>query len=83
MGNNRPVSQLVLADGLAAISIFIEPYRGTNGKSYEASQATAGAMNIFRTRIGDYWMTALGEVPALTVRSIAEHTEYVPAGNAD
>lgn len=83
MGEHRQVSQLVLADGLAAISIFIEPYRATEGKTFETSQATAGAMNVFRTRIGDYWMTALGEVPALTVRSIAEQTEFVPLPAAD
>lgn len=83
MGQSKQVTQLVLADGLAAISIFIEPFRANEGKTYESSQATAGAMNVFRTRIGNYWMTALGEVPALTVRSIAEQTEYVPLGRAD
>jgi sigma-E factor negative regulatory protein RseB len=83
MGQGKQVTQLVLADGLAAISIFIEPFRATEGKTYESSQATAGAMNVFRTRIGNYWMTALGEVPALTVRSIAEQTEFVPLGGAD
>jgi sigma-E factor negative regulatory protein RseB len=35
-------------------------------------------MNIFRTRIGDHWLTTLGEVPAQTLREIAERTEYVP-----
>lgn len=79
----KEVKQLVLTDGLAAISVFIEPYVSANNDVFETRQATAGAVNIFRTRIGNHWLTALGEVPALTLRTIAERTEYVPLGNAD
>lgn len=78
MRNDRQVSQMVLTDGLAAVSVFIEPVRGASGDAFESSQLEAGAVNIFRTRIGDHWMTVLGEVPAPTLRSIAERTEFVP-----
>lgn len=78
MRSDRQVSQMVLTDGLAAMSVFIEPVRGASGDAFESSQLEAGAVNIFRTRIGDHWMTVLGEVPAPTLRSVAERTEFVP-----
>ncbi|MGB6105965.1 MAG: MucB/RseB C-terminal domain-containing protein [Pusillimonas sp.] len=78
MKRGRKVSQLVLTDGLAAISVFIEPHDAGRAGPPANGMASAGAMNIFQARIGDHWLTALGEVPAETLRGIAEHTEYVP-----
>ncbi|MFW7343823.1 MucB/RseB C-terminal domain-containing protein [Pollutimonas sp. H1-120] len=78
MKRGRQVSQLVITDGLAAISVFIEPYEADRDTPLANGAVSTGAMNIFRARIGDHWLTALGEVPAETVRDIAEHTEYVP-----
>jgi sigma-E factor negative regulatory protein RseB len=72
------VNQLVITDGLAAISVFIEPYDTERNSPLFNGAVSSGAMNIFRTRIGEHWLTALGEVPPETVRDIAEHTEYVP-----
>lgn len=72
------VNQLVLSDGLAAISVFVEPYNpGQHAKSGQGG-IHKGTLNVFRKRIGDYWLTALGQVPAETLRSIAEHVEHVP-----
>ncbi|NYT59744.1 MucB/RseB C-terminal domain-containing protein [Alcaligenaceae bacterium] len=77
MARSRKVSQLVISDGLAAISVFIEPY--DSGPEPPANgMASAGAMNIFQARIGGHRLTALGEVPVGTLRDIVEHTEYVP-----
>jgi sigma-E factor negative regulatory protein RseB len=78
MKGGKPVSQLVISDGLAAISVFIEPLNPDRDESAGDAAVNAGAMNIFRTRIGDFWLTALGEVPADTLRDIAQRTEYVP-----
>jgi sigma-E factor negative regulatory protein RseB len=78
MKKGRRVSQLVLTDGLAAVSVFIEPHGAGKSPPYANEAVTTGAMNIFRTRIGDHWLTTLGEVPAQTLREIAERTEYVP-----
>lgn len=72
------VSQLVVTDGLAAISVFIEPFEQDQKGQHANAVVSAGAMNIFRTRVGDHWLTALGEVPPETLRGIAERTEYVP-----
>jgi sigma-E factor negative regulatory protein RseB len=78
MKRGKQVNQLVITDGLAAISVFIEPYDPERDMPLVNGAVSTGAMNIFRTRIGEHWLTALGEVPADTVRDIAEHTEYVP-----
>lgn len=78
MKHGRQVSQLVLADGLAAVSIFIEPLTSGKGPHNANEVASTGAMNIFSTRVGDHWLTALGEVPAQTLRELVERTEYVP-----
>ncbi|AZY48622.1 MucB/RseB C-terminal domain-containing protein [Bordetella avium] len=73
------VSQVVLSDGLAAISVFIEPYDGTRHHHPPAGLVQRGSINIYGTRIADYWMTVLGEVPAATLETLAQNTEYVPA----
>ncbi len=72
------VSQMVLSDGLAAISVFIEPYDAQmHGQRPEGGERQ-GAINVFGTRIANFWLTALGEVPMETLRQVAESTEYVP-----
>lgn len=78
MKSGKQVSQLVLSDGLAAISVFIEPFEQSDDQTLPKGAAREGAMNIYGTRIGDHWMTVIGEVPAATLRDIADRTEYVP-----
>ena len=79
MKAGKEVSQLVVSDGIAAISVFIEPFDEVHDNPLAKGAMRNGAMNVFRTRIDDYWLTALGQVPAQTLRDIAERTEYVPA----
>lgn len=78
MKAGKQVKQLVASDGLSSISVFIEAYGESAGASREAGLMRKGAMSVYRKRIGDHWLTVLGEVPADTVRDLAEHTEYVP-----
>ena len=80
MGHSN-VNQLVLSDGLAAISVFIEPYDTQRGHPLSAGAARRGAINIYGTRIADFWLTALGEVPAATLEQLATSTEYVPVSS--
>lgn len=78
MREGLQVSQLVMADGLAAISVFIEPIDAATESKVVQGVMQKGAMNVFRARIGDYWMTALGEVPVATLRDMVQQAEYVP-----
>jgi sigma-E factor negative regulatory protein RseB len=68
----REVSQIVFSDGLAAISIFIEP--GTQSRTEGSMQQ--GAINIVGKRQGDFWLTIVGEVPAAAIKQVANSIEF-------
>ena len=52
-----PVDQAVFTDGLATISVFIEPAEKNTRKEGAGS---TGATNVLVKRRGDYWITVLG-----------------------
>lgn len=81
MGAGRKVSQLVLSDGLAAISVFIEPVDEQGARLKENKGSKRGGINLFRTRIGDYWLTTTGEVPLSTLAELGRNAEFVPLAN--
>ena len=68
-GNAVLVTHLVFSDGLAAVSVFIEPAATRNRINEGLSQQ--GAINIYTRTINDQVVTVLGEVPATTVMQIA------------
>jgi sigma-E factor negative regulatory protein RseB len=70
----REISQLVYSDGLAAISIFIEP--GTQSRTEGWLQQ--GAMNVIGKRYGNFWLTIVGEVPSNAIRRVADSIEFKP-----
>lgn len=70
----REITQIVFSDGLAAISVFIEP--GTQSRTEGVRQQ--GAMSILGRRQGDFWLTIVGEVPAKSVMQLANSIEYKP-----
>ena len=72
--SHREVAQIVFSDGLAAISVFIEP--GTQSRT-EGSMRQ-GAMNIVGKRQGEFWLTIVGEVPAAAIRQVANSIEFKP-----
>lgn len=78
MKADRQVKQLVASDGLSTISVFIEAYVEPDAQQREFGLMRKGAMSVYRKRIGEHWLTVLGEVPADTVRDLAHRTEYVP-----
>jgi sigma-E factor negative regulatory protein RseB len=68
----REVSHIVFSDGLAAISVFIEP--GSQSRTEGSIQQ--GALNIVGKRQGDYWLTIVGEVPSAAIRQVANSIEF-------
>ena len=78
MGTGRKVSQLVLSDGLAALSVFIEEVSDQGARLTENKGSKRGSMNLFRTRIGDFWLTTTGEVPLSTLAELGRRAEFVP-----
>jgi sigma-E factor negative regulatory protein RseB len=75
-GMPRTVSQMVLSDGLAAISVFIEPYDASKHRHLPSGAIRRGAINIYGKRVADYWLTALGEVPMATLERLANAVQY-------
>jgi len=65
----KSAAQIVFSDGLAAVSVFIEPaVAGARGMQELTRQ---GAINIFIRPQSGYVVTALGEAPASTVMQFA------------
>lgn len=62
----RSALQFVLSDGLATLSVFVEP-AADDGVQVEASQVQ-GTLSAYSRRAGDVLVTAIGEVPLATVR---------------
>lgn len=76
--SERQVAQLVLSDGLASISVFIEPVDELSQRLTADSGSQKGSIHLYRKRIGDYWLTATGEVPLETLHFLGNNTEFVP-----
>lgn len=72
--HSQIVRQMVLSDGLAAISIFIEQRQPDRQAAPGAAEH--GATSVYRREYGEYWLTVLGEVPVQTVKTVAETIRY-------
>lgn len=69
----QPVIQQVYSDGLAGISVFIEPEHRPD----EVGGLTShGAINIVSRSLDGFRVTVVGEVPARTVIQIADSVRY-------
>ena len=64
----QPVDHLLLSDGFASVSIYMENKNG----AMQPGLQSVGAVNSYSRTINDYQLTVMGEVPAETVKSIAE-----------
>ena len=59
---------LVLSDGLASVSVFVEPV--TQGKPSLDGLSRSGAVNAYGVRVSQHQVTVVGEVPETTVEVI-------------
>ena len=75
---NEWVHQVVMSDGLAVMSIFIEPYQPQQSDLLEVRSGQVGSVNMQSKRIADYLVTVLGEVPPETLLETLESIEYQP-----
>jgi sigma-E factor negative regulatory protein RseB len=66
---------LVYSDGLASVSVFIEP--DAKGYHHLEGPSSMGALNAYGTRIDDHYVTVMGEVPANTVMRFAKSARQV------
>ena len=74
LGESRPVGQMVYSDGLAAVSVFIEPLQGHD--PVRTGLASMGAIHIYTREVADHRVTVVGEAPAISVQRIADSVEF-------
>ncbi len=68
-GASAPVRHLVYSDGLASVSVFIQP--SAPGKTPVTGSRRAGVASAYTTVVHGYEVTVVGEVPPDTLRFIA------------
>lgn len=73
-GKPHPVHQLVFCDGLASVSLFIEPIR--QGATIRAGNFSQGATNVFVGVNNGHQIVVLGEVPAATLTQISNAVTF-------
>lgn len=66
-GSDDYVTHILYSDGLANVSVFIAPV----GENDSQGPSRVGASNSFSVVVNDHHVTAVGEVPGLTVEQIA------------
>ncbi|MEJ2391185.1 MAG: MucB/RseB C-terminal domain-containing protein [Gammaproteobacteria bacterium] len=74
MPDKMLVEHMIFSDGLASVSVFIEKDKHKDSSLLGAS--SMGAVNAYSRVLGDYHITAVGEVPQRTVRMIGESVTY-------
>ena len=78
VGANEGPLQWVFSDGLASVSLFIEAFDGARHKTpqhHDQYRYLIGATHMQTRRIGDWWLTAVGEVPQQTLQRFAQSLE--------
>ncbi|MSQ72965.1 MAG: siderophore-interacting protein [Betaproteobacteria bacterium] len=75
LGGASGVGHIVLSDGLAAVSVFIESAASRQAGS-QPGLVRQGAIHVYMRLIGNHWITVVGEAPAENVRFIANAVEY-------
>ena len=73
-GKSAPVSQLIFSDGIASVSLFIEPL--AKGVRPKMGHMLVGSTNICAHVVEGYQVIVVGEVPAETVQQIAKAVTF-------
>ncbi len=75
-GKSSDVLQWLLSDGLASVSIFIQPVSALS-EPVPTEQRVGGTLALSR-RIGESWLTVMGAVPERALRRISDAVVRVP-----
>jgi sigma-E factor negative regulatory protein RseB len=73
-GKSAPVDQMIFSDGIASVSLFIEPL--SRGMRPKMGHMLIGSTNICANVIDGYQVTVVGEVPEATVMQIAKAVSF-------
>ncbi len=78
-GAHGQSEHLVYSDGLAAVSVYVEP--GSDAQPPLQGSSHIGTNNAYSRQAGGLQITVIGEVPALTVKTIAQGMASAVASN--
>ncbi|MEE9320585.1 MAG: MucB/RseB C-terminal domain-containing protein [Granulosicoccus sp.] len=70
--NDGPVSHAMVSDGMASVSVYVEHVAASDQDVSASGLSTMGALNAYGLSLDAAYVTVVGEVPAATVRIIAE-----------
>ena len=70
--DGRMVNQMILTDGLASVSVFIEPYQQNLSQHQWQGASRLGSINLYGKQVGEYWVVVVGEVPAQSIHMLAQ-----------
>ncbi|MDR2239486.1 MAG: MucB/RseB C-terminal domain-containing protein [Zoogloeaceae bacterium] len=74
--DGKRITHFVFTDGLAAISVFIEPLEGQPpALEQDAAMSSAGAINVYKRLAGNYMLTVLGAVPMDSLKRLGDGME--------
>jgi len=73
LGSDARGEHLLFSDGMASVSVYVEPKRA--GRSGLTGYSRVGAVNMFGTEKSGFNVTAVGEVPSATVKKMAESVD--------
>ncbi len=65
--------QWVFSDGLASVSLFVEPF--DRQRHVKESAMSMGATHTITRQLGSHWLTAMGEVPMTTLKQFVNGLE--------
>jgi len=71
-GSDQYVQQMIYTDGLASLSVFIEKKSSLT----HSGVSSMGAVNAYIRVLNNHSVTAIGEVPAITVKRVAKSVTY-------
>lgn len=75
-GGNPQTLQCVYSDGLATVSLFMEPFDAARHPTARTSTPLSmGATQVLMRQLGAWWLTAVGEVPVQTLQAFAQGLE--------
>jgi sigma-E factor negative regulatory protein RseB len=66
----------VFSDGLASVSVFVEPMRADAPPT--PTQTLRGATHVVTQALGPYWVSAMGEAPPETLQRLSKHLLLQP-----
>lgn len=71
-GGGMETTHFIFTDGLASISVFVEPLAD---QPVESATFSVGALNVYKRAAGKHLLTVLGEVPMLSLKRLGDGME--------